>query len=271
MATSTADVIDEVVATLDQLGQRSIVALAGVPGTGKSYIAAKAATAFAGHQLFVETVQFHQAYGYEEFIEGLRPTSSGGFSISDGVLLRWNDRALADPDNKYVLLIEELTRANLSAVMGELLTLIEYRDRLLTLPFSKRGFQLAQNLYVLATFNPHDRNAIDIDDAFLRRIAIIDCPPSSAQLIEMLSGSIGAGADGALLLGQLAALFDEIEAMEGERFTSVMPFGHGLFAEVGSEDDLRRLWRQRIRHFIARPNQLKHELADAISSRYPWK
>jgi len=271
MAATTEAILAEVAAAIEHLGKTSIVALAGVPGTGKSHMAMMAARHFAGHPLLVETIQFHQGYGYEEFVEGLRPTPVGGFEISEGVLMRWNDRATADKQNRYVLVIEELTRANLSAVLGELLSLIEYRGRSITLPISKRPLVIAENLRFVATYNPHDRNAIDVDDALLRRLAIIECGPSSAQLREMLGSTLGNTTEGQATIEKLAKLFDEIEAITGDRFPSVMPFGHGIFSTVRNEDDLKRIWRQRLRHFIARPNQPRHELADEISSRYPWK
>lgn len=270
MALSSSELLAEITQTMATAGGDSVIALAGVPGTGKSHLASEAALIHAKHPLFVTTVQFHQAYGYEEFIEGLRPTVAGGFEVSDGSFFKWNEQAGKDPENRYVIVVEELTRANLPVVMGELLTLIEYRGRPLSLPISGRQLAVAPNITLLATFNPHDRNVVDIDDAILRRMRVIDCPPSSSQLREMLSLHL-TGQEAGETLDRLADLFDQLEAELGDRFASTMPFGHGIFASVRATADLRQLWHQRIRHFLQRPGQPAHELADRISELYPWK
>jgi 5-methylcytosine-specific restriction protein B len=88
-----------------------------------------------------------------------------------------------------VLLIEELTRANLAAVLGELLTFIEYRDRPFLTIYSRRPCTVAPNLTILATYNPTDRSALELDAALIRRLRIVDCLPSSDQLGEMLASS----------------------------------------------------------------------------------
>jgi 5-methylcytosine-specific restriction protein B len=108
----TEQQIKRVVEVCEHYGKSSIIALSGVPGTGKSFIAAIAAQRFTTEPLLVREVQFHPSYTYEEFVEGMRIASSGGVETLPGVFLEWNERALADPHNKYVLLVEELTRAN---------------------------------------------------------------------------------------------------------------------------------------------------------------
>ena len=121
--------IEQVIRTCERYGNRSIIALSGVPGTGKSFVAKIAAQRIASDPLLVREIQFHPTYSYEEFIEGYRADPGGGFKLKKGVFLEWNYRADNDPDNTYVLLIEELSRANLPSVLGELMTYVEYRDR----------------------------------------------------------------------------------------------------------------------------------------------
>src|SRR5436190_19310312 len=99
--------ISEVMEACMAYGSTSIIALAGVPGTGKSYIANIVAQRLASDLLMVKEIQFHPTYAYEEFIEGYRSTPQGGFAPAPGVFLELNDLALNDPQKKYVLLIEE--------------------------------------------------------------------------------------------------------------------------------------------------------------------
>src|SRR5687767_11193800 len=102
---TTEKAIASVVTACKRHGANSIVALAGVPGTGKSFIASIAAQRFSGEPLLVREIQFHQSYSYEEFIEGLRIDDSSGVGVVPGVFLDWNQRAIDDPDRSYVLLI----------------------------------------------------------------------------------------------------------------------------------------------------------------------
>jgi 5-methylcytosine-specific restriction protein B len=107
---STAEKIEDVLATCRAYGSTSIIALAGVPGTGKSHIGSIAAQRLATNPLMVREVQFHQSFTYEEFIEGLRIDHTGAVTVYPGAFLEWNDQAHDDPEHHYVFLIEELTR-----------------------------------------------------------------------------------------------------------------------------------------------------------------
>lgn len=265
---NTNEKIAEVVAACERYGKTSIIALSGPPGTGKSYVALRAAQVFAGVPTRVREIQFHQSYSYEEFIEGLRIAPDGSVSPEKGVFLRMNEDAEADvvPAHKYVLLVEEFTRANLSAVLGELLTYIEHRDRAFETMFSKTSVQVAGNLVLMATFNPTDRSAVNIDDALLRRMRIIDFPPDSDQLEEMLEGRALAPH----VVRKLGEVFSTCRAEHSELYASRMPFGHGIFDEVREEGELYALWHQRIRRILYRPGHDPHEFAETIERAYPW-
>lgn len=271
----TAKKIQEILNVCDSHGSRDIILLSGVAGTGKTFLGLVAAVRLTGHPLLVKQIQFHQSYAYEDFIEGLRPTANGGFSPRAGVFLEWNEAALQDPDNRYVLLIEEFTRANISAVLGELMTYIEHRDRLFETPLTRRRIRIAKNLVILATMNPQDRSALEVDDALIRRLRIIDCPPSTGQLKEMLSSSLpdgGNGGTGAKIISQLNNLFETMAKQYPDRFAELMPFGHGVFGHIDSEEALRDLWSHRLRFLLRRNPQVPpHPWAEEIQALYPWR
>jgi 5-methylcytosine-specific restriction protein B len=266
--------ISEVLEACRSYGSNSIVALAGVPGTGKSYIASIAAQRLAGEPLLVREIQFHPSFSYEEFIEGYRAQRGGGFAVEKGVFLDLNDVAAADPGRTYVVLIEEFTRANLPSVLGELLTYVEYRDRPFFTIYTRRPVKVAPNLMILATYNPRDRSALELDEAIIRRLRIIRFEASEEQLEEMLRRSLGIP-DGQATpgwLGRLKELFKACRATYGRDFEALMPFGHGMFASVKTErPDLHLLWTQRIEPMIRRPLLQPHPFADTVEQNYPWR
>lgn len=264
---ATRKKIDEVKAVCGSYGDSSIIALAGVPGTGKSYVAQRAAQEFAGHPTLVREVQFHPAFTYEEFVEGMRIDKTGGVRVEPGIFLEWNESATNDPDQKYVLLIEELTRANVPSVIGELMTYVEYRDRPMTTIYGRQPVKIAKNLVILATYNPTDRSAIELDAALLRRMRIVWCAPDVDQLREMLSNRLDAKA-----MDRLCALFENCRKDHSQDYEHMMPFGHGIFAQVKKEQpDLYDLWVERIRHLLYRPLVEPHQFAKTIEEAYPWR
>jgi hypothetical protein len=267
LGSATQGKVDEVVAACDRCGGSSVIALAGVPGTGKSHIALIAAQSVASDPLMVRELQFHPSVTYDTFIEGLRIDASGATVTRDGSFLEWNERALADPSHTYVLLIEEFTRADVSAVLGDLLTYLEYRDRYFLGLYSGRPIRVAENLRIITTYNPTDRSALNLDQALLRRLRVISFPPDPSQLEEMLAGRpISTDA-----VNKLKATFAACKSAFPADYEDGMPFGHGIFAQVENEQpDLYDLWNERIIRLLQRPLLQPHQFTEVIRSAYPW-
>jgi hypothetical protein len=161
--------------------------LQGSPGVGKTFVAKHLAHALIGRksETNVETVQFHQAYSYEDFIQGFRPKKGrSGFAIQNGVFHRFCERAAAGPKEKFVFIIDEINRGNLAKIFGELLMLIEADKRSadwgLRLAYAEKDeerFHVPENVYILGMMNTADRSLTSIDYALRRRFAFIRVKP----------------------------------------------------------------------------------------------
>ena len=175
---------------------------------------------------FIQKITFHQSYSYEEFIEGIKaevvqdksdPSSIKryvNYATKPGIFKTFCSRAEVDLDNKYVLIIDELNRGNISKIFGELITVIEKdkRGTEVLLPYSKLPFSVPKNLYIIGTMNTADRSIAKIDTALTRRFARREIMPNSSVLKDKTGSP--ATVDGINLPNLLDKLNDKIKTRD---------------------------------------------------------
>ncbi len=153
----------------------------GPPGTGKTFIAEHLAEHLIGGGYgFKETVQFHPAYSYEDFIQGIRPKNRDDgkleYNLVPGRFLKFCQNA-ADRQGICVLIIDEINRANLARVFGELMYLLEYRGKGIPLASDGNTFSIPKNVRIIGTMNTADRSIALVDNALRRRFAFLRLQP----------------------------------------------------------------------------------------------
>lgn len=189
---------------------------------------------------FIRNVTFHQSYSYEEFIEGIKPHSIDGkvvYTIEPGIFRIICDEAAADPDNKYVLVIDEINRGDISKIFGELITLIEKDKREtynLQLAYSKDNFTIPENIYIIGTLNTADRSLIQIDAALRRRFAFCELMPKPEILTQTIEGI------------SLRQLLEEINKRIIEAGLREKQVGHTYLMDVQKPDDLQFVFANEI-------------------------
>lgn len=223
--------------------------LYGPPGTGKTYLAKHLAAELAGDtgEERVKLVQFHPSYAYEDFFEGYRPdkTDEGqvSFKLVAGPLRRLAEEA-AKPGNEskpYFLIIDEMNRANLAKVFGELYFLLEYRDDRIYLQYSPtEPFSLPDNLYIIGTMNTADRSIAMMDAAIRRRFSFIELHPKT----EPVKGSLLRFLQARDLDTTPALLLDELNTAIDEWDRDLM-IGPSYFMKKAAQTPtgLRRIWK----------------------------
>lgn len=188
---------------------------------------------------------FHPSYSYEDFVEGFRPYEAAdralALRLADGVFKRVCQAALAQPTKRFLLVIDEINRANVAKVFGELITLMEVdkRGMVVTLPQSKESFAIPPNVYILGTMNTADKSIKLLDAALRRRFAFIEIMPD----VEIFRGA----KVGTLALDDfLEELNRRIAKTEGRE----KQIGHSFLLDegepVGDPDEFARRFRQEI-------------------------
>lgn len=240
---------------------RNII-LYGPPGTGKTFKTALLAVEICGgdgnvtrEELMasyeelrqdgrISFVTFHQSYGYEDFVEGLRPELKDGqvsYHVRPGIFREACKTAESSTEN-HVLIIDEINRANISKVFGELITLLEPDKRAgevnaitVKLPSSGESFSVPPNLYVIGTMNTADRSIALLDTALRRRFDFEELQPDYAVLPDEFI-------EGVDLRAMLQSINDRIEYLYDRDHT----IGHAYFMNVNKLADLDRVFRRKV-------------------------
>ena len=168
---------------IDTLKVKKNIILQGPPGTGKTFISKKLAERITGKKENIFSIQFHQSYSYEEFVVGFKPNSEGNFALQKGSLIQICEKAKQNENENFVMFIDEINRANISKVFGELLSLIENDKRgpenAVKILYSENdiNFYIPSNLYFICAMNTADRSLKMVDYALRRRFSFFEFKP----------------------------------------------------------------------------------------------
>lgn len=265
----------------DLLRERQQLVLYGPPGTGKTYLARALAAHLVRDPGAVKLVQFHPSYTYEDFFEGFRPSprvdGQLAFTLHPGPFRRLVEAARAHPSDPYVLIIDEINRANLAAVFGELYFLLEYRDQQIELLYSDADFTLPPNVFMIGTMNTADRSIALLDTAMRRRFAFVELHPSQPPIAGLLRAWLAREQKseentGAALTENLdaPALLDALNARIAERDLAIGPSYLMRPSIYRKAEALDRVWATSIlpllaeHHYGSGPEALDPYRLDAL-------
>ncbi len=264
--------LDDVVELLEDKGQ---VIFYGPPGTGKTYLARELARVLAPDPGQRALVQFHPSSSYEDFFEGYRPQADSGdmtYELTPGPLADMAQRAADTPGRRHVMIIDEINRANLPKVFGELLFLLEYRDESVrTLYRPEDTFELPRNLWFIGTMNTADRSIALVDAALRRRFHFIPFFPNRWPIEGLLERWLAANDEPSWVGELVAQVNDELDRELGGPH---LLLGPSHFMKKGlDEETMGRIWKYNIEPFIEDQffgdrDQIEYFRFDQVHKRY---
>lgn len=231
--------------------------LYGPPGTGKTHMAAQLAKhMIGGGDGFYEVLQFHPSYSYEDFIQGIRPESDEDgtlrYPLRKGKFLEFDDRARMC-NGTCVLIIDEINRANLSRVFGELMYLLEYRQEKILLA-GGRMLSIPRNVRIIGTMNTADRSIALVDHALRRRFAFLPLYPNFDVLRHY-------NRDTDFPVEQLITVIDRVNDQIGDRHYHI---GITYFLTDNLLEQLPDIWQMEIEPYLDEYFFDQPEKADAF-------
>lgn len=243
--------IDEADRWIRAIKRKGQAIIYGPPGTGKTYTADKLARyLLSGTDGFTDLVQFHPAYSYEDFVQGIRPktNANGGieYPLLPGRFLEFCNKARNRKGN-CVLIIDEINRANIARVFGELMYLLEYRGH--QIPLSAGGlFSIPPNVLLIGTMNTADRSIALVDHALRRRFAFLALNPNY-EVLEKFHSREGVDVTG--LVTMIKRINQRIDNSNYE-------IGISFFLNKDLKEHIADIWQLEIEPYLEEyfPDQL---------------